>query len=135
MTKNQFKNLIKSMIKVPKDAGWLIPGLEVKRWFSLIIVGVTSAILGLCILLDLKPIIWLYKVSLKLVRFLPSEVIGIGLIVIGAFFFLQGWFKTNYSILNVNDTRERQDILEDLYRRRKLNKGPKIVAIGGGTGL
>ena len=85
--------------------------------------------------MDLKPIIWLYKVSLKLVRFLPSEVIGIGLIVIGAFFFLQGWFKTNYSILNVNDTRERQDILEDLYRRRKLNKGPKIVAIGGGTGL
>lgn len=25
--------------------------------------------------------------------------------------------------------------METLYRRRKLNKGPKIVAIGGGTGL
>ena len=135
MTKNQFRNLIKNMIKVPKNAGWLIPGLEVKRWFSLIIIGVTLAILGLCIILNLKPIYWLISVLLKLVKVVPSEFIGIGLVVLGAFFFLQGWFKTNYSILNVNDQRERQDILEDLYRRRKLNKGPKIVAIGGGTGL
>ena len=135
MTKNQLKNFIKNMVKVPKDAGWLIPGLEVKRWFSLIIIGVTLSILGLCIILNLKPIYWLISVLLKLVKVVPSEFIGIGLIILGAFFFLQGWFKTNYSILNVNDHRERQDILEDLYRRRKLNKGPKIVAIGGGTGL
>ena len=26
-------------------------------------------------------------------------------------------------------------ILEALYRRRKLNRGPRIVAVGGGTGL
>ena len=26
-------------------------------------------------------------------------------------------------------------ILEKLYQKRKLNRGPKIVAIGGGTGL
>ena len=135
MTKNQFQNLIKNTIKVPKNAGWLIPGLEVKRWFSLIIIGVTLAILGLCIVFNLKPIYWLIGVLLKLVKVVPSEFIGIGLIILGAVFFLQGWFKTNYSILNVNDQRERQDILEDLYRRRKLNKGPKIVAIGGGTGL
>ena len=114
MTKNQFKNLLKNIVKIPKDAGWLIPGLEVKRWFSLIIIGVTFAILGLCIIMNLKPIYFLLKVLLKLVKILPSEIIGIGLIILGAFFFLQGWFKTNYSILNANDTRERQDILEDL---------------------
>ncbi|MBQ7450061.1 YvcK family protein [bacterium] len=135
MTKNQFKNLIRSFIKVPKDAGWLIPGLEVKRWFALIIIGVSLAIFGLCIVLNLKPIYWLLSVLMKLVKVLHSEVIGIGLILVGAYIFLKGWAKTNYSILNVNDQRERQDILEDLYRRRKLNKGPKIVAIGGGTGL
>lgn len=135
MTKKQFKNLLKNTIKVPKDAGWLIPGLEVKRWFSLIIIGVTLSILGLCIMLNLKPIYWLLSVLLKMVRVLPSEFIGLGLIIVGAYFFLKGWAKTNYSILNVSDQRERKDILEDLYRRRKLNKGPKIVAIGGGTGL
>ena len=135
MTISKIRNFIKNSIKLPKDAGWLIPGLEVKRWFSLLIIGTVFALLGLCIMLDLKPIFWLYKALLKIVRFIPSEPIGISLIVIGAFLFIKGWFKTNYSILNVNDQRERGDILEDLYRRRKLNKGPKIVAIGGGTGL
>ena len=135
MTISKIRNFIKNSIKLPKDAGWLIPGLEVKRWFSLLIIGTVFALLGVCIILDLKPIFWLYKSLLKIARFIPSEPIGIGLIVIGAFLFIKGWFKTNYSILNVNDQRERGDILEDLYRRRKLNKGPKIVAIGGGTGL
>ncbi len=30
---------------------------------------------------------------------------------------------------------DNHSLLESLYRRRKLNRGPKIVAIGGGTGL
>ena len=135
MTKSKIKNLIQNSIKIPKGAGWLLPGLEVKRWFSLIIIGTTLALLGLCIVFDLKPIYWLIKVLLKIARIIPAEPIGIALIVIGALFFIKGWFKTNYSILNVNDQREQEGILEDLYRRRKLNKGPKIVAIGGGTGL
>ena len=29
---------------MPKDAGWLLPGLEVKRWFALLIVGAVLAI-------------------------------------------------------------------------------------------
>lgn len=135
MTKSKIKNLIKNSIKIPKGAGWLLPGLEVKRWFSLIIIGTTLALLGLCIVFDLKPIYWLIKVLVKIARIIPAEPIGIALIIIGALFFIKGWFKTNYSILNVNDQREQEGILEDLYRRRKLNKGPKIVAIGGGTGL
>ncbi|MBS6603885.1 MAG: YvcK family protein [Brachyspira sp.] len=49
--------------------------------------------------------------------------------------FFKGWQKTNLSILDLNNGREKETILEALYRRRKLNRGPKIVAIGGGTGL
>lgn len=132
MTEFNFRNLFK---KMPKDAGWLLPGLEVKRWFALIIIGTTFALLGLCIMLDLRPITWLTNVLLKIAGSIPSEPIGIALLILGAYLFLKGWIKTNYSILNVNDDRERHEILEDLYRRRKLNRGPKIVAIGGGTGL
>ena len=136
MTKSQFKKFVKESLRMPKDAGWLLPGLEVKRWFSLIIIGTALAILGVCIIMDLRPIKWVVNILLRVVTTIPyAEPIGIGLIVIGAFFFLKGWINTNYSILNVNDQRERHEILEDLYRRRKLNKGPKIVAIGGGTGL
>ena len=76
------------MIKVPKDAGWLIPGLEVKRWFSLIIIGVTLALLGLCIILNLKPIYWLIGILLKD----AVETIFRGTFFIGFFF---GFAKTD----------------------------------------
>lgn len=33
------------------------------------------------------------------------------------------------------DGGSNHSLLENLYRRRKLNRGPKIVAVGGGTGL
>ena len=72
MTKNQFKKFVKESLKMPKEAGWLLPGLEVKRWFSLIIIGTSLAILGLCIIMNLKPIYWLVSILLRLVRTIPS---------------------------------------------------------------
>ncbi len=127
--------LSKLYSKIPKEAGWLLPGLEVKRWFILIITGATLAVVGLCIILNLRPVYTLIRMILKITRMLPSEIIGWSLIVFGVIFFFIGWLKTNYSILDVNNERNRHAVLEDLFRRRKLNRGPKIVAIGGGTGL
>ncbi len=127
--------LTKLFLRMPKDAGWLLPGLEVKRWFLLIIAGTVLATIGLCIIYNLRPIISLFNMIMKITQILPPEIIGWILILIGALFFFIGWLKTNYSILDVNNERNRHAVLEDLYRRRKLNRGPKIVAIGGGTGL
>lgn len=127
--------LSKFSLKIPRDAGWLLPGLEVKRWFILIIIGAVSATIGLCIISNLRPVYSLIKMIMKLTQMLPPEIIGWFLIAFGAIFFSIGWLKTNYSILDVHNERNRHAVLEDLYRRRKLNRGPKIVAIGGGTGL
>lgn len=127
--------LNKLFFKIPKDAGWLLPGLEVKRWFILIITGTVIATIGLCIVWDLKPINFLYNGIVKIIQILPPNILGWSLIVLGVICFFIGWLKTNYSILDVNNERNRHAVLEDLYRRRKLNRGPKIVAIGGGTGL
>ncbi len=125
----------KLFLRIPKDAGWLLPGLEVKRWFLLLIIGALMAAVGLCIIYNLKPVYTLIKMIMKITQMLPSEIIGWGLILLGGILFFFGWLKANYSILNVTNERNRHAVLEDLYRRRKLNRGPKIVAIGGGTGL
>lgn len=125
----------KLFLRIPKDAGWLLPGLEVKRWFLLLITGAILATIGLCIIYNLRPVYSLINMIMKITQMLPSEIIGWSLIVFGAFLFFLGWLRTNYSILDVNNERNRHAVLEDLYRRRKLNRGPKIVAIGGGTGL
>ncbi len=125
----------KLFLKIPKDAGWLLPGLEVKRWFILIIIGAVMAAVGLCIITNLKPLITLFNMVMRISQTLPPNLTGWLLIALGALFFFIGWLKANYSILDVNNERNRHALLEDLYRRRKLNRGPKIVAIGGGTGL
>ena len=130
--------IIKILKKLmPKDAVWLLPGLEVKRWFFFLIVGTIIAVIGLCIIMDLKPIYHLISFAMRVAgaNLTIGRIIGLVMIFAGAYIFLKGWKHANYSILNVNDNRDRHAVLEDLYRRRKLNHGPKIVAIGGGTGL
>ncbi|MBE7706856.1 MAG: YvcK family protein [Cyanobacteria bacterium SIG30] len=121
--------------KFKKDAIWLLPGLRVKRWFILTITGAVLAALGLAFLFKMEPIYFLLDLVKKIINFVPPEVIGIILIVAGAIIFIASWQKTNFSMLDVKDTRGQDGIREVLYRRMKLDHGPKIVAIGGGTGL
>lgn len=125
----------KNSMKMPKDAGWLVPGLQVKRWFALIFIGALMMSLGFLILCDIKPVFYTMEFIRKVASKSSTEWLAFTVIMFGAAIFFKGWQKTNLSILDLNNGREKETILEALYRRRKLNRGPKIVAIGGGTGL
>lgn len=125
----KIKNIGKN---VKEDMMWLIPGLQVKRWFALIFVGAVLMILGLLILIDIKPIFYTMEFIRKIAMNISTEWLAFAFVMFGAGFFFKGWQKTNLSILDSNDNHS---LLESLYRRRKLNKGPRIVAVGGGTGL
>ena len=125
----------RNTVKMPKDAGWLIPGLQVKRWFFLIFLGAILMGLGFLILCDIKPIFYTMEFIRKIAMNISTEWIAFAVIMFGAAIFFKGWKQTNLSILDINNNRADSNILEALYRRRKLNRGPKIVAIGGGTGL
>ena len=120
---------------MPKDAGWLLPGLQVKRWFGLIIIGTVIALLGLCVLFNMRPVYFAVGILKYIAVTVNQEFLGVILLLFGAYVFLKGWKNTNYSILDLTQDRDRHALLESLYKRRKLNYGPKIVAVGGGTGL
>ena len=122
-------------VKMPKDAGWLIPGLQVKRWFLLIFVGSVLMVIGLLILCDIKPIFYTMEFIRKCATKVSTEWLAFATVMFGSALFFKGWQKTNLSMLGLNNGKENETLLEALYRRRKLNRGPKIVAIGGGTGL
>lgn len=130
----RFLNKLKQL-KFPNDAIWLLPGLRVKRWFGLIIFGAVLAAIGATFLFKLEPIYFLVTTAKKIIHVVPPEIVGIVFVALGAMFFLQGWQRTNYSMLDVGEKRGQRAIGETLYRRMKLNHGVKIVAIGGGTGL
>lgn len=122
-------------IKMPKQAGWLIPGLQVKRWFALIFAGAVLMTIGILILFDIKPVYYTMQFVSALAGRISTEWLAFGIAMIGAALFFKGWQKTNLSMLDMEYDRNNDILLENLYRRRKLNRGPRIVAIGGGTGL
>lgn len=119
-------------MKMPKSAGWLVPGLQVKRWFAMIFLGALMMTIGFLILCDIKPVYYTMEFIKRVAAVASSELIATAIVLAGAGMFFMGWQKTNLSFLGEKDNIT---ILEKLYRRRKLNRGPKIVAVGGGTGL
>ncbi len=125
----------KENVDLKKDAGWLLPGLEVKRWFLLIFLGSIMIVLGFMVLANVRPIYLTLEMIRKAALVLPSNVLAAIFILIGGGIFFKGWQKTTLSIMDMDSVKGNSSILEKLYRRRKLNKGAKIVAIGGGTGL
>ena len=118
---------------------WLSPGIFVKRWLLTIYIGVLMTILGLAIWLKLTPIFWLFQFVDRVIEFLARVVPHYlsGPIVLGCGLFLLFWGhgRSLGEISKVLRPDGEQTLLDMLWDNRRLNRGPKIVAIGGGTGL
>lgn len=116
-------------------ATWLLPGLRIKRWFLLTFTGTMFICMGALILLDFHPI----HSSIELLRIVAEHVsplwTGTVAVLIGLTVFTLGFKNANSTIIEAIVPSDNYQILESLYRKRKLSKGPKIVALGGGTGL
>lgn len=126
---------VRAYMRIPRDAGWLIPGLQVKRWFALILLGTILMTIGILILIDIRPIFYIMEFIRHIARIVSTEWLAFGVCMFGAALFFKGWQKTNLSILDLGGEKDNSALLENLYRRRKLNRGPRVVAVGGGTGL
>ncbi len=118
---------------------WLAPGLLVKRWLFLSVVGVILTSLGLAIWANLTPVYFIFQVSsqfLRLVtRVVPSYISGPLVIAMGLLLILWGQSRTLGSITEVLMPDGDAELIDVLLTHRRLHRGPKIVTIGGGTGL
>jgi uncharacterized cofD-like protein len=113
---------------------WLRPGLRIKRWIALIFVGIFFAVCG----------------SLSIYFFLNetgssqfNEYGFLWLAATGLFFLLSGIslitgiYRLMKSMWDLVGDRGagRKGIIDAAYERAVLSHGPKVVCIGGGTGL
>jgi uncharacterized cofD-like protein len=118
---------------------WLSPGIFVKRWLLTISVGVLMTILGLAIWIKLTPIFWLIQLTDKLIEYLanivPHYLSGPLVLAVGLFLIFWGHGRSLAEIRKVLRPDADETLLDTLWQNRRLNRGPKIVAIGGGTGL
>lgn len=117
---------------------WLAPGIGVKRWLIPLLIGTTLVALGLTMVaLDiyrnapetLQPILTL----------LSLQGLDRGLRVI--IFSLVGVILILYSVIGFNRSllkpfmRPDKPIVDTVSNYRRKEKGPRVVVIGGGTGL
>jgi len=118
---------------------WLQPGLVVKRWVFTSGFGLVLALLGAAILADLKPIYWsletLNWLLSQLTQVLPRGITGPVVVVAGAALVIWGQSRSFDSIQQALAPEKGTVLVDALLAQRRLNRGPNIVAIGGGTGL
>ncbi|MBW9150847.1 YvcK family protein [Clostridium estertheticum] len=107
----------------------LKPGINIKRWILLGIVGVSILVFGIFELIN-KEYHSLPKIVLSaLIIVLGALIIYVAIIQIIKFFII---LVNTGSIDVAINSRKFEDLI---YEKRVLIKGPKIVVIGGGTGL
>lgn len=104
------------------------PGIGLKRWLLFGAMGISMCSIGLAYLLR-------KLLSLGLPDFLPLflegvVLIGIGVIVVGlaAYGLYRSVGPLIFGSTNIDD------LANTIYTRRSRGRGPRIVAIGGGTG-
>ena len=117
---------------------WLRPGLHIKRWLALFVVGTVGVALGIAYLAiqyyrqEPFPDV-VYYVTLQ---FVDRVWRGVLFITAGSVLAVVAFWQLSRSLLSPFLTDGSQLVLADLvYRTRQLRKGPRVVVVGGGTGL
>jgi uncharacterized cofD-like protein len=117
---------------------WLTPGLQIKRWLLLLMASELVLVLGVAYALKeiyqtAKLPAEFYYITLQFLPYWARAVIFGGL---GVGLLLFSYLKLTQSVLGPflpgNST---SSIVEIIHAFRLRGRGPRIVAIGGGTGL
>lgn len=122
-----------------KKLRWLTPGLGVKRWIAFILIGTTLIGLGFAVvILDVyrtAPDSWWIPILATLsLRFLDRWLRAVIFGGTGLAFILIGTWGLNRALLKPF-LRPGKPVLEMVSAYRKRERGPRVVALGGGTGL
>ena len=120
---------------------WFYPGMHVKRWIVLLMVGFMAFALACAMFLA-----WIYRtiavpepftdpVQAVTLQFIPHPFREVLVGTFGLTLTVMAICKFYSSLMEVvSEPRKRERLVDLVYARRLLKTGPKIVTIGGGTG-
>lgn len=119
---------------------WLYPGMHIKRWLGLLLLGI--ALMGLGISYVLREAYLTYTFPgmfyYLTLQFIPRLVRGLLFMTLALSTVGFATWRLNQSLLYAfirPDHDNSVGMAQTIYNKRILSRGPKIVAIGGGTGL
>jgi uncharacterized cofD-like protein len=118
------------MLLLSKIFKWLRPGLRIKRWIAVLMLGGLFAVFA-------SGMQFFYWFGTE--KHDPGNLLliasGLGFIC-SAFCLITGIYRLMKSMWGLVDRHgARKGLVEAAYERAVLAAGPKVVAIGGGTGL
>ena len=111
---------------------WFKDSSKMKRWIMLILVGIVFASFGMANMIVSSNAITFLQAAKIIVYF----VIGFTCVVIGLVFINK---RTMELFIEATDDRidsdEKVNVNTLIFNKKVYNKGPKVVVIGGGSGL
>lgn len=121
---------------------WLYPGMKLKRWLLLFSLGVMAVSLGLAIVFNYKYIGVIEENIFRIVYhatgkyfYAVTTVAGIGTITLGLGIMTLATRQIIRSVISVVVPEGADKLVELIFQKRRLNRGPAVVVVGGGTGL
>lgn len=121
---------------------WLYPGMGVKRWLLVVGAGVLLISAGLTWIVDIEFLGAIEREALswigRLLGWLPTWIVP----AVGATFVLLGIALIGFglrsmirSLLEAAVPGRVENLADVVYNNQHLRRGPKVVVVGGGTGL
>jgi uncharacterized cofD-like protein len=122
---------VKSPVKI------LYFGMHLKRWLALLLIGVALMSLGIAYLLvqmyRVEPFPW--YVSYLTLQFVERPVRAVVFLLAGSVSLGIALIRLNRTFLAPFLPSDQDNILELIHQHHRRRRSPKVVAIGGGTGL
>ena len=137
-SKERRKNISEANQDPPSALSLLLhPGIGLKRWALVAGFGVLCIGLGISFLLPIPPSSGFLAVSRYVtLAWLPPLARGLVFLALGALFVaINGKRLHGMIIEGALGGRKTNRLLLDLHQYRTRIRGPRVIAIGGGTGL
>lgn len=119
-------------------AKWLYPGMNIKRWLIIFAIGLIFSALGIGLFFRYKLIHIIESFLNQLLYFSNynvSIIFGAFLLVAGIILMAVATRKSIHSIVQSLAPDNNKHMMDKIFSQRRLEKGPAVTVIGGGTGL
>ncbi|MBL7155692.1 MAG: YvcK family protein [Candidatus Omnitrophica bacterium] len=104
-----------------KRLKWLYPGMFIKRWMMLTTLGIILVAMGFAMVIS--------------ERTPENKTFAAIIIIFGGLVIITGVSRIIKSFVAVFMPQTEEELVDKMYQKRILEKGPRIVTVGGGTGL